>query len=321
MTSRVPALGVAVVAILLVLAQLAFPATPLYHTWQYALALALALVVLLGYANAARRGEDGLPGRRLALAMAGAAIVDLAGLASGLLGPDTATIAGTPGTVVPIPALGAAAAFAPADADAIARGRAAVGLRRRGAGELAIDGGARRLVGESLLYLQPEPAAYVEATDARGAHLTITQPTNASFLSPVLLFRDRQRIGGLSVPLETFATPATKRVFRALYFTPADLATFRRDAGELREPALVMTAASDDGRPLGVALARSGVDTTLGDVRLRVTIGSYPALAIAAAPEPWALVAGLLLFVGGLAWAGWTARGIVSECAASPSPY
>jgi hypothetical protein len=34
-----------------------------------------------------------------------------------------------------------------------------------------------------------------------------------------------------------------------------------------------------------------------------VTLGTYPALAIAAAPEPWALLAGLVLFVGGVAWA------------------
>jgi hypothetical protein len=303
MSSRVAAFAVALVAIALVLAQIVAPATALYHTWQYALALALALAVILAYANGARRGGDGVAGKRLALAMLGAAIVAFAGLASGLLGPDTATIVGTPGTVTPIPALGAAAAFGPADAETIARGASGVGLRRRGAAEIGLAGGARRLLGESLVYLTPRPAAYVEAADGRGAHLTVTQPTNASFLSPVLLFRDRQRIGTISVPLDTFATPSLHRVFRALYFTPAELAEFRHAAAEVHVPALVLTASDDAGKPLGITLAPSGSEVELADARVRVTLGTYPALAIAAAPEPWALLAGLVLFVGGVAWA------------------
>jgi hypothetical protein len=235
--------------------------------------------------------------------MLGAAIVAFAGLASGLLGPDTATIVGTPGTVTPIPALGAAAAVGPADAETIARGASGVGLRRRGAAEIGLAGGARRILGESLVYLTPRPAAYVEAADGRGAHLTVTQPTNASFLSPVLLFRDRQRIGTISVPLDTFATPSLHRVFRALYFTPAELAEFRHAAAEVHVPALVLTASDDAGKPLGITLAPSGSEVELADARVRVTLGTYPALAIAAAPEPWALLAGLVLFVGGVAWA------------------
>ncbi|MBV9439772.1 MAG: hypothetical protein JOZ24_07255, partial [Candidatus Eremiobacteraeota bacterium] len=95
MTARVAALAVALVAIGLVLAQDVLPATPLYHTWQYALALTIALLVMLGYANGARRGDDGVAGKRLLLALAGAAVVVLAGLASGLLGPDTASVSGT----------------------------------------------------------------------------------------------------------------------------------------------------------------------------------------------------------------------------------
>ena len=304
MSARAAALAVAGLAIGLVLAQDLYPFTPLYHTWQYALALAIAFVVVLAYANAARRGEDGVAGKRLLVALAGSAIVDVAGLASGLLGPDTASVVGTPGTVVPIPALGAAAFFAPADPGALARGASGVIVRRRNAAEIALAPGARRIVGESLVYLEPRPAAYVEAFDERGRHLTITQPANASFLSPVLLFRERQRIGAIDVPFDTFAAPARHRVVHALYFTPQQLAqvSHANAPADRTAPALILTVADDAGKPLGITLAASGQNVVLGGVRVRATLGTYPALAIAAAPAAWALVTGVVLFVAGIAW-------------------
>ncbi|MBV8645694.1 MAG: hypothetical protein JO225_17465 [Candidatus Eremiobacteraeota bacterium] len=317
MSSRASAFAVAAVAIALVLAQYAFPAAPLYHTWQYALALALALVPMLGYANAALRGRDGILGRRFALAIAGAILIDLSGMASGLLGPDTATIAGTPGTVMPVPALGAAAFFAPADAQTIERGTATVTLRRRGASEIALAGEGRRLLGESTLYLTPRPAAYIEVSDPAGAHLTMTQPTSAAFLSPVLLFHDRQKIGDVTVPLDTFAVPARGRVFRALYFTAADFARFHRAAPGAAGAALVLTAADDRGRPLGITLAPSGTEVVLAGARIRAELGRYPALAVAAAPEPWVLLAGGAFLIGGLAWAA-AGYAMLTRCAVSP---
>ena len=234
--------------------------------------------------------------------MAGATVAGVAGLASGLLGPDTATIIGTPATVVPIPALAAAAFFADANADAIAHASAGVILRRRGAAEIALGPAARRVVGESLVYLEPRPAAYVDAYDEHGAHLTITQPTNASFLSQVLLFRQRQRIGALDVPFDTFATPGRHRVVRALYFTPRDLAQFNPANAGATRPALVVSVADDAGKPLGIALAGDGHDVSVAGIRVRATVGAYPALAVASAPPAWALVAGAVLFLLGLVW-------------------
>ena len=194
MSARLTALVAGFVAIALVLAQDVAPGAAFYHSWQYALALAVALALMAGYAAGAWRGHDGPVGRRLVLALAGLAVVDLAGLASGLLGPDTATIVGTPGTVAPIPVLGAAAFFAPADADALARGAGSVVLRRRGHSAIELGVGTRRLLGDSVVSLTPRPALYVEAWDARGAHLTVTQPAGTAFLSPVLQFGTRQRI-------------------------------------------------------------------------------------------------------------------------------
>ena len=302
MSSRIAALAVAAIVIALAAAQDLYPRTPLYHTWQYALALAIGLTVALVYANGARRGADGIAGKRLVLALAGATIAGVAGLASGLLGPDTARVVGTPETVVPIPALGAAAFFGAADAGTIARGSAGIIVRRKAASEIALAPGARRVMGESLIYLEPQPAAYVDAYDEHGAHLTVTQPTNTSFLSPVLFFRQRQRIGALNVPFDTFATPALHRVVRALYFTPRDLAQFNPANGDAKEPTLILTVADDAGKPLGIKLAAQGHDVTIAGVRVHATVGTYPALAIAAAPPTWALVLGGALFLIGLAW-------------------
>lgn len=303
MSGRISAVVIALIAIALVLAQDVSPQTPLYHTWQYALALAIALAVVLLYANGARGGEEGIAGRRLAVAMLGAAIVDVAGLASGLLGPDTANVIGTPGTVSPIPALGSAAFFAPADAGAIARGEGGVTLRRRNATEIALGARSRRVLGESIVYLDQRPAAYIEAYDESGRHLTVTQPTNPSFLSPVLLFRDTQRIATATVPFDTFATPARKRTLRALYFTPKQLAQFNHAGIDPTRPALIVTAADDAGHELGITLVSSGQEVMIAGIRLRATLGTYPALAIAAAPPTWALIAGIALFVFGVAWA------------------
>jgi hypothetical protein len=302
MNARIAALAVAAIVIALAVAQDLYPQTPLYHTWQYALAVAIGLTVTFAYANGARRGGDGVAGKRLLLAMAGATVAGVAGLASGLLGPDTASVAGTPLAIVPVPALGAAAFFGAADAAAIARGSAGVILRRKTAGEIALAPRAHRVIGESLVYLEPHPAAYVEAYDQHGAHLTVTQPTNASFLSPVLLFRQRQRIGALDVPFDTFATPALHRVVRALYFTPRDLAQFNRANAGMTDPALILTVADDAGKPLGIKLAAAGQDVTIAGVRVHATLGTYPALAVAAAPPTWALVLGVALFALGLAW-------------------
>ena len=296
-------IAVGAIAIALVLAQDVHPATPLYHSWQYALALAIGLVVILAYVNGARRGDDGVSGRRLVVALLGAAIVDVAGLAAGLLGPDTAQVIGTPGTVTPIPALGVAAFFGPADAETIASGGAGIILRRRNTSEIVLGGPTRRVLGESLVYLDARPAAYLDVYDEHGAHLTVTQPTNASFLSPVLLFHERQRIGALDVPLDTFATPARQRVIRALYFSAHDLAQFDHAGARLdsSRPGLILSASDEQGRPL-ITLASSGQDVAFAGLRIRATIGTYPALAISAAPPTWALVAGIALFVAGCIW-------------------
>ena len=188
--------------------------------------VAIAIGVMFVHAFRSWRGKAGANGKRVALALAGAIAIAIAGLLSGLIGPDTVTVVGTPGTVTPVAELGAAAFFAAADPQTIPRGDATVTLRRRGAGPLEI--GPRPVpIGLSVAFTQSRPAAYVVVRNDRGDRLTITQPNSPSFLSPVILFRQSQEIHDRTFPLDTVAVPGAQRVIRILYFSQADLAATR----------------------------------------------------------------------------------------------
>ena len=301
MSSRVTAIGAAVVALALVAAQDVVPAFEPFHQWQYALALAILAWVLCAYAAGALRGSDGSDGKAVGLAVVGALVVLAAGLASGLLGPDTTRVVRAPGTVAPLPDVRGAAFFGSADAAAIERGDASVVLRRRSHKDIVVTPGERKFLGASVLLLEPRSAAYIEATDAAGNRLTITQPSGPSFLSPVLLFRDEQMIAGATHRIDAFTLPARRRVFKVVYFSAAQLTAVRPTSERVAGPALLYAASdAQTGRPLGIILGASGVPVRLADVRLRAVLGSSPALVIASAPHPYALFVGIALFVIGL---------------------
>jgi hypothetical protein len=298
MTARQTAILVALAAIGLTLAQDVRPGLDFYHTWQYAAALAVAIVIIVNYAWGARTGADGAAGRCVAVGMLGALAVAIGGLLSGLIGPDTITVGGSPGTVTPVPDLEAAAFFASADPATIARGDAGVSLRRRGADALAVPAAGKLHLGTSIVYLLPHPAAYIVARDARGSRLTVTQPASATFLSPVLLFPQDQPLRDKSYPLDTFATPGVHRIVRALYFSADDAQTFNHLG--TKEPALVLSVNDDSGKSVGLTIAPSGREVTVGDLKITATLGTFPRMIVASAPHPVLLVTGLLLFLGGI---------------------
>jgi hypothetical protein len=302
--ARATAIAFALFAIVLTLVQDVLPARDWYHGWQYTTILGIAIVIMLAHALRAWRGKDGANGKRIALALAGAIAVAVAGLLSGLIGPDTVTVLGTPGTVTPVADLGAAAFFAQADPQTIPRGDATVILRRRGAGPVEV--GSRPVpVGLSVAFTESRPAAYVVVRNDRGDRLTVTQPNNPSFLSPVILFRQSQQIHDQTFPLDTFAVPAAHRVVRILYFTAADLATFRHDADAPAptEPGAILSASDDAGAQQGITMAASGREATIGGLHVTVTLGTYPVLQVASAPQPYVALGGLVLFVLAGVWA------------------
>jgi len=299
--ARATAFAFAVLAIALTFAQDVLPARDWYHGWQYVTILAIAIGVMFVHALHAWRAKDDPAGKRVAVSLAGAIAVAVAGLLAGLIGPDTVTVVGTPGTVTPVAELGAAAFFPAADAESIPRGDATVTLRRRDAGPLEI--GTRPFpVGLSVAFTQLRPAAYVVARNDRGDRLTITQPNNPSFLSPVILFRQAQEIHGRTFPLDTFAVPAAQRVVHVLYFSPADLAAMGHDPAVPAPagPGAILSVSDDAGGQHGITMAASGVPVTIGGLHVTVTLGSYPVLQIAAAPQPYVVLAGTAVFVLGV---------------------
>lgn len=312
MSPRAVAFLAAIAAIVLVAAQDIVPAWAGFHTWQYASALALGAIAIGAYANGARKGEDGPIGARLVIAMIGALVIVAAGIASGLLGPDTELVVRAPGTVAPLPDVGAAAFFPVADTEAIARGDARVALRRRGASALEIGPGERRYVGSAMLELSPQIAAYVEARDARGQRLTITQPTNPAFLSPVLLFTQQVPLAGKLLPADTFATPSLHRQIKAFYFAKGVGQAAVAHGASAGEASVLFAVDDDNGRLIagGIGFAPAGKLVELGGLRLRATLGTYPALTVSAVPDPLALVSGGLLFFGGVGYAYFGRRSI-----------
>lgn len=319
MNARATAIAFALLAIVLTLAQDVAPAREWYHAWQYVAILAIAIDVIAVHAWNAWSGREGPNGKRIAVALAGAIAVGMAGLLSGLIGPDNVTVFGTPGTVTPVPDLGAAAFFAPADPQTLPNGDATVTLRRRDAPPVEV-GPHPVPVGLWVAFTQQRPAAYVVVRNERGERLTITQPNNPSFLSPVILFRQQQQIHDRTFPLDTFAVPARNRVVHVLYFSPADLAALPHDPSSAlpTQPAAILSVTNDAGAQQGITMAPSGRETEIGGMRVTLTLGTYPVLVAASAPQPLVTLGGLALFLIAGAWALFAGRAAKSAVS-SPS--
>ncbi|HVA36174.1 MAG TPA: hypothetical protein VNJ51_01030 [Candidatus Dormibacteraeota bacterium] len=266
----------------------AFPGLLFYHTWQYALALVLGLTVTVVYTFRERRYR---------LATAGVMVVGLAALYSGLTGADTATLARGAGQVVHAGG-GAVVRFPIADAQTVRSGTATLDVIGRG----PLRPSGRAYVDSSVLVAEMRPAAYVDAADARGRHLTVTQPQGNTFLSPVLLFPGRATLRGKTYPIDLFALPGVERQVQAFYFSPQDVAAVQRADLTAGQPALLV-AITDDHHTLirgGIAFLPQGVPTAVGDLRLTASIGRYPVLMVASAPWPPLLIGGALLAVLGV---------------------
>lgn len=281
--------------IALVLAQDAFPESPWFHNGSYA-ALLLALVTLQCWALR-RRPDD-------VLAVCGATVIAVTGLASSLFAPDLQTIVAAPGQTVDLNEPASALQFP------ISQPPSSPVLQRRGKRDVTIDiGGRRTFLADYILWTQPRTAAYIEAFDSRGAHLTVTQPqaTSAPFLSPVLLFvqtkafNDPKSNAPADLRVDSFSLPAVHRSVNAVLFTKAVVTKMQRLMSDPR-PGILFEVSDDRGKPLqgALGLARSGSTIALGGVRLRPVIEDFPTVVIASAPYLPVLIIGLVIFLAGI---------------------
>lgn len=276
----------------MVFAQDAYPGAAVYHAGWYN-ALDIAIFVLAAWRLRSLRKTHAPVFSALAAAAFGGAIIVFAGVSSGLMGPDTHTVVGAPGATVRDADAGGAFVF-PLSGSTIAfqRGRSSVSV-----------GSGRRYTGGFILWERPRTVVHVDAADLRGGHLTITQPTNASFLSPVLLMQQTTVIDGMNVRFDSFSVPAASRNVKTVLFTEQQAAQLHADSVVVGEPAILFAVADPKDRvlPNGIGLAPPGVQKTLAGLRLMATIQSYPAVVVASAPYWPILVLGVLVCVAA-AW-------------------
>jgi hypothetical protein len=293
-------------AIAAVGAQYFAPQWTWFHSWQYSGVLVLAALPLFGFIGSFRNNANEARAQRALVAIVGALVCVAAGIGSGLLGPDSATLARAPGTTLKLPDSGVAVTFPNVDAAALVRGDARLALSERDSASGDLGPGGRRFIGATALELRAQPAAYVEARDLKGRHLTITQPTGAAFLSPVLMFTDQIPLEGKTYPADQFAVPAARRQVRAVLFNVKDMPTGPHGPpasadGKPKGDALLFAVADELGRglPDGIGFAPPGKDIELGGVRLRGTLGTYPALVTSSVPPVFAMWIGGLCFIAG----------------------
>lgn len=282
------------VAIGMTVAQDAAPGNALFHTgWYNALDAAAVVVAALQLRAIARAKSSRVTG--LLFALLGCAVVVLTGVAAGLMGPDTHVVVGAPGASVHDPDAGGTFVF-PFDA-----ARRPIELRR--GGKAVRIGSGRNYSGGFIFWTQDRTVVYVQAADARGNALTITQPSNASFLSPVLLMQQNTTIAGMPVRYDTFAVPALRLSVKAVLFTAQQTEQLRVAAQAQGRPAVLfaVSGANDRVVPGGIGIVPSGDKRKIGGIILSAQTGAYPAVTVASAPYLPILILGVVLTAAGIA--------------------
>ena len=263
-----------------VLAQDIFPGRALYHAGWFNVLLASFVFYA---ALRLRRLPKAVPERTaVSISVFGTAVIAFAGLAAGLLGPDTQTFIGVPGTSMHVDGLGALEFPLVTNASPPPPPR-------------------RRYSGSFILEAVPRPVVYVSASDARGNHLTITQPSGSAFLSPVLLMQSSTRIAGMTVPFDTFTVPASRRNVKAVLFEKQQAAQLRTRQTIDGKAAVLFAVSGTNERivPGGIAIVADGGQRAFGGLILRARVIEYPAIQVASGPNTIVLVVGLVMLVFG----------------------
>ena len=294
--------AVAIALVAAVAVEIVLPGRDVYHRGWFNVALvALAAIAVVRARIEFARSTSARPRAAVAAIAFGAIVAGIAGTANGLLAPDNRTIVGAPGQRVRVEDLNATLDFPLADAEENSVSPGDVVLERTNRASAPI-GDRGRNVGTFVLRPMPRDVAFVEARDARGGRLTVTQPSGSSFLSPVLLMQQRQTIAGLNVPFDSFAVPAAHRLVKAVMFTAQEANMMRTIEGSAG-PAVLFAVDDENDRPLpnAIVAARSGATVGVGGLSLHTIVFPYPAVEIVAVPSLAAVVIGGLFVLAGLA--------------------
>ncbi len=269
------------VIVVAVLVQIAFPGRDFYHYGWFNVALLALVVIAIVQVRGALAKAQTIRRAGVLLAALGVAVVGIAGIANGLLAPDTRTVVGAPGASVRVDELSQ-----PLDFPLVESAQPRTLHARFTTGFL----------------LRPVPRKVVEiaAFDARGAHLTITQPSGTAFLSPVLLMQAQQTIAGMALPYDSFAVPAARRLVKTVLFSPQQAAQLH-GVSETPGSAVLFDVEDEAEKPIphGIAFARDGETVAVAGLRLQAVVLNYPAIEIVAIPNAIVVGLGLLLIAAG----------------------
>lgn len=231
------------------------------------------------------------------IAMIFAAVVcAVATIGSGLFAPSPRIVAGAPGASVAIPAFGAVAHFP-------LLGERIGAVRVAGVGPV-LSVASVHLASTLLFTERLHRVVVVSASDAVHGHLTVTQPTGQTFLSPVLLMRAKHIIDGINAPFDGFTLPAVHRNVKVIVFSPEQAAHL---PFESRGGSGIFFIVTDDlGRTManGITLARDGQLVSVAGLQLKGQVADFPDIRVEAIPFlPAVLLGGLaFLLACGVAW-------------------
>ena len=284
-----PVLLFAIACIGLTGAQYVLAGNPWFHSGSYVALLAACVALMLWSLRAQRR---------FGVAAFGAAAVAAAGLACALFAPDSQTFAGGPGERVIVNEPAGRLEF-PLTAPGTLQLRGEPEFVNASGGRTALGPG-KRYSGAYVFWTEPHRAAYIGVTDPHGNHVTMTQPENSSFLSPVLLFKDSAAIAGRPLPVDSFSVPSLQRAVKAVLFSGTDLSAMKTLADDPR-PGILFALEDSRGRMVADAIrfVRDGTSAAVGGVVLQPQIGTFPQVVIAAVPFLPLAIAGLLVFLAG----------------------
>lgn len=280
---------------LAVVLELVLPGKAFYQYGWYNALLAAAFVVCAIRSRQVVR-ESGTPALAMLMLVFGTGAFAIAGVANGLFAPDPQVVIGSPGASVRVDDLRGSLIFPLGTADPVVR-------LDRGGRLTEIRASGDSIAGTFALWQVPRQVLAVDVADARGAHLTLTQPNGSAFLSPVLTMPTQQTVAGMTLPFDTFAVPAAHRFVKVVLFD-------ERHAGMLKSietggrGAALFAVTDEDQRaiPHGMGLALDGQTVALGGLQLKGLSLSYPAVSVVPIPAPLVLALGALLFLAGAAW-------------------
>jgi len=266
------------------------PFDPTIHSWGAALAVALAGLALV-WAAVFGVGARQRSRRWVAVASLGGIVMAVAYLWAELaVGPPQRVLAAPAQTYRPPGSTRLSIDFPAIGPGDLSGGRPASVVVRHGEQAQELAAGSQMRIGSYVLRADSWPAASVVARSLTGEAQTITQPSGAVFVSPVLQFPGADPDGLLT---DSFAVPALHREVRVKYYPGLP-------SRGINIPFLQLQIEEENGGALFDGVAVSGRPLKHAGMELLFDLGTYPVVSMVGAPDTFAFGIGLAVALAGV---------------------